>query len=279
MPMLHKQIPLLHHSVSNSVSVIARSIATKQSFSIIFILFFLIASACAQAENLKDTYEHAVMAYENHQYDQSIDLYQQIIKAIPTFAPAYNGLALVNQAAGGDEDKTIEYLKTAISYDPKLTQAYDNLGRIYYGRQDIDQSQEYFEKALKFDPNLSSAQLSLAWINLLLRSKPMVAIKYFKMVEKVSHDPKIYYGMGSAYFASNHRTEALEMITKLHAMGEEDLATRLEKSMRENKEVNSQMDAGNSNPGSQQPGLGTLNPTPDKPTGMQARLRGKLSDY
>ena len=97
-------------------------------------------------------------------------------------------MALANQAAAGDEDKTIEYLKTAISYDPKLVQAYDNLGRIYYGRQDMDHAQEYFEKALKIDPNLTSAQLSLAWINLLVRSKPMTALKYFKKVLAVSQD-------------------------------------------------------------------------------------------
>ena len=34
--------------------------------------------------------------------------------------------------------------------------------------------------------------------------------------------------MGQAYFASNQREEAMEMITKLHELGEEDLASRLE---------------------------------------------------
>ena len=151
-------------------------------------------------QNLKDVYERAVNAYNKQQYDQAMDLYQQLIKAAPGFAPAYNGMALAIQASSGDEDKTIEYLKMAISYDPKLTQAYVNLGRIYYGRQDFDHAQEYFEKALKLDPNLTSAQLSLAWINLLVRSKPMTALKYFKQVLVVSQDPKIYYGMGSGVF-------------------------------------------------------------------------------
>ncbi len=106
------------------------------------------------------------------------------------FAPAYNGMALANQAASGDEDKTIEYLKTAISYDPKMSQAYDNLGRIYYGRQDVDHAQEYFEKALKIDPNLTSAQLSLAWINLLIRSKPMTALNILKWYWRSARTPK-----------------------------------------------------------------------------------------
>jgi tetratricopeptide (TPR) repeat protein len=230
-------------------------------------------------EALKDLYERAVNAYNKQQYEQAIKLYQQIIKAVPTFAPAYNGMALANQADSGDEDKTIEYLKTAISYDPKLTQAYDNLGRIYYGRQDVDQAQEYFEKALKLDPHLSSAQLSLAWLNLLVRSKPEAALKYFKMVLATSQDPKIYFGMGSAYFASNQREGAMEMITKLHEMGEDDLASRLETTMRENKRVNTQADSNSADASSPPAGLGPLSPTPDKPTGMQVRLRGKLSDY
>ena len=222
-------------------------------------------------EELKNIYERAVNAYGSQQYDQAINFYQQIVKVAPAFAPAYNGMALANEAAAGDEDKTIQYLKTAISYDPKLAQAYDNLGRIYYGRQDIDHAQEYFEKALQLDPHLATAQLSLAWIDLLVRSKPMTALKYFKKVLAVSQDPKIYFGMGSAYFASNQREEAMDMITKLHDMGEDDLASRLEKSLRDNGRVNAQADApppDGSAPVAQpaQPaGLGPISPTPDKP--------------
>src|SRR5262249_32088589 len=107
----------------------------------------------AQMDQLKELYEKAVTAYDRQQYDQAMDLYQQIIKVLPTFAPAYNGLALANQASSGDEDKTIEYLKTAVSYDPKMEQAYENLGRIYYGRQDADNAEKYFEKALGVDPH------------------------------------------------------------------------------------------------------------------------------
>jgi len=224
----------------------------------------------------------AVNAYEHQQFEQAMDLYQQIIQHVPNFAPAYNGMALANQAMSGDEDKTIQYLKTAISYDPKMSLAYDNLGRIYYSRQDVGHSEEYFEKALQYDPHLTSAQLSLAWINLLVKSRPRTAIKYFKMVLATNPDPKIYYGLGQAYFASNQRTDAMEMITKLRDMGQEDLASRLEKSLQENSDVNDQTDSDSSNStssSSQPSGLGPLAPTPDKPTGMQVHLRGKLSDY
>jgi tetratricopeptide (TPR) repeat protein len=184
---------------------------------------------------------------------------------------------MANQAAGGDEAKTIEYLKTAVNYDPKMSQAYDNLGRIYYGHEDIDNAQEYFEKALQINPDLTSAQLSLAWINLLVRSKPVTALKYFKKALSTTHDPKVYYGMGSAYFASNQRDKAMEMITQLHEMGEEDLAGRLEQSMRDNAEVSTQADS--RTPSGTPAGLGPLPETADTPTGTQVRLRGKLSDY
>ncbi len=243
------------------------------------IFFFCAKLAYAQSVDLRALYERASQAYNNQQYAQAIDLYQQIIKVVPNFAPAYNGMAMANQAASGDENKTIEYLKTAISYDPKLAAAYDNLGRIYYGRQDIDHAQENFEKALGIDPHLTSAQLCLGWINLLAKSRPEEAIKYFQMALKTSQDAKIYYGLGQAYFASNQRPQAMDMITKLRQLGEDDLASRLEKSMREHSEVNSQADTGFSNQASQTPGFGPLPATPDKPTGMKVRLRGKLSDY
>lgn len=228
---------------------------------------------------IKEAYNRAILAYNQQQYDQATKYYQQILKAYPNFAPAYNGLALTNQAAGGDEDKTIEYLKTAISYDPKMSQAYDNLGRIYYGRQDMDHAEEYFEKALSVDPHLSSAQLSLAWINLLVRSKPLTALKYFKMVLSVTQDPKIFFGMGEAYFASNQRVEALDMITKLRELGQDEMASRLEKTMDEHSNVNTQGDAGALGGSSTPGGLGPISPTPDQPTGTKVRLRGKLADF
>ena len=271
--MCHQRPPLLHPK---------RFILFTYFLSLGVILFlFLPSCAHAQAGGLKDIYERAVNAYNKQQYVQAMELYQQIIKAVPTFAPAYNGMALANQAVSGDEDKTIKYLKTAVRYDPKLALAYDNLGRIYYGRQDVDHAQEYFEKALKIDPNISSSQLCLAWINLLIRERPRTAIKYFKTALTASQDPKIYYGLGQAYFASNQRAEAMEMITKLHEMGEEDLASRLEKSMRENSEVSTQSDTGTGkgNLSTQPAGLGPLSSTPDQPTGTKVHLRGKLSDY
>jgi len=250
----------------------------KQFVFLIIAALFFANPAQAQMDTIRDLYGRALSAYDNKDFDQAFDLYQQITKIAPGFAPAYNGMALANEAALGDEDKTIAYLKTAISYDPRLIQAYDNLGRIYYGREDMDQAEEYFEKELKIDPNLSNAQLSLAWINLLVKSRPEKAIKYFKMVLKVSQDPKIYYGLGQAYFASNQRNDALDMITKLHELGQEDLASRLEQSMRENAEVNAQTQNPDGNP-SKPAGLGPVSPTTDKPTGMTVRLRGKLSDY
>ncbi len=273
------QLLLRHRSIKYSILSVGAELVSARSVAALF-LMILFSSTCAHAqmEVLKEKYEQAVQAYSQQHYDQAIDLYQQIIKMVPAFAPAYNGMALANEAAGGDEDKTIQYLKTAISYDPKLYDAYDNLGRIYYGRQDVDNAELYFQKALKVNPNLASAQLSLAWINLLVRSRPEVAIKYFKMVLAVSQDPKIYFGMGSAYFADNQRVAAMDMITKLHDMGQNDLADRLEKSMREHADVDAQTQA-NGNPSAPSAGMGPLSPTPNKPTGMQARLRGKLSDY
>jgi len=84
--------------------------------------------------------------------------------------------------------------------------------------------------------------------------------------------------MGSAYFASNQREKALDMITKLRNLKAEDLATQLEASMRKDPWINSPADS-SVHTAPSQPGLGPVDPTADKPTGMQARLRGKLSDY
>jgi len=267
--MFHQHHQRLAHSLMASIA--------RRSLLLLFILFSSPILGHAQAQNLRDLYESAVNAYSHQQFDQAIEFYQKILNVVPTFAPAYNGMALANQAASGDENKTIEYLKTAISYDPKMAQAYDNLGRIYYSREDVPQAEKYFEKAVSIDPTLTSAQICLGWINLLVNSKPRTAIKYFRMALAGSQDPKLYYGLGQAYFASNQREETMSMITKLRDLGEEDMASRLEKSLRDNAQVDTGTES-NATP-TQPAGLGPLAPTPDQPTGMKARLRGKLSDY
>ena len=68
-----------------------KSCDTVISIAFSHYLSFLYSTCPCPDGSLKEIYERAVNAYDKQQYDQAMDLYQQIIKVVPTFAPAYNG--------------------------------------------------------------------------------------------------------------------------------------------------------------------------------------------
>ncbi|MBI3602317.1 MAG: tetratricopeptide repeat protein [Candidatus Omnitrophica bacterium] len=187
---------------------------------------------------IRDLYEAAVNAYTQRQYDHAIELYQEITKAAPQFAPAYIGLGLALKAKGADIEEVLYYYKTATEKDSTNAQALEQLGRLYYSINRLDKAEVCFQKALKIDPHMTNAKLSLAWIGLVgKKPNPPRAIIYFQDVLKSSPTPNAYFGLGIAYFADNQREKALDMITQLKGMGQDDLAGKLEKAVRENQKV------------------------------------------
>ncbi|MBI4309245.1 MAG: tetratricopeptide repeat protein, partial [Candidatus Omnitrophica bacterium] len=189
------------------------------------------------AATVRELYEQAIDAYNQQQYDRAIELHQEITRTVPNFAPAYIGIGLALKAKGADIDEVLYYYKTAVDMDPGNTQALEQLGLLYSTMNNFDKAEKNFLKALGIDPRMGSVKLSLAWLYLMGKSKPEMAIKYFKDVNKQAPAPNVYFGLGMAYFANNERVQALDIITQLRKMGAEDLAGRLEKMVRENSRV------------------------------------------
>jgi tetratricopeptide (TPR) repeat protein len=245
-------------------------------FSCLFLLLLLNPSLGSCQTTLREMYEAAVDAYNHGQYDQSIEIYQRIIKDMPQFAPAYIGIGLCLKAKGGDVEEVLYYYKTAAEKDPTNAEALDQLGRLYYSIGQMDKAKAVFEKALKINPHLPMVQQTLGWVCLIGKnSNPGRAVLYFKEVIKSMPNPNAYFGLGIAYFASNQREKALEVITQLRDMGQNDFADRLETSVRENRKVVfSEME----NPPPAVPEKG-FEKTPDTPRGIKVRLRGRLDQW
>ena len=244
-------------------------------FLVIFILWFF---PSVDAATVRELYEQAVDAYNQQQYDHAIELYQEITKIAPNFAPAYIGTGLALKAKGSDLDEVLYYYKTATEMDPTNSQAFEQLGRLYSSMNKVDKAEKNFLKALKIAPGMSGVKLSLAWLYLMNRSKPELAIRYFQDVKKQSPAPNVYFGLGMAYFANNERVQALDIITQLHKMGEEDLAGRLEKMVRENPKVTVQPNADEDQPPSSQENPSRVSSSAREESGVKVRLRGKLSE-
>ncbi len=226
---------------------------------------------------MRDMYESAVDFYNKGQYGQSIDMYKQIIKDTPQFAPAYIGLGLALKANGADIEEVLYYYKAAVDKDPLSIQALEQLGRLYYSLGQMEKAKISFQKVLKINPNIFTVKQTMGWIYLVGKNaNPRKAVAYFQDVLKVNPNPNAYFGLGIAYFGDNQREKVLDVITQLRGMGQDDFADRLEKSVRENRKVildnpeDSQVDQEDSQD------KNTFEKTQDNPKGIKVRLRGKL---
>ena len=228
------------------------------------------------ASNLREMYETAVDAYNKKEFDRSIEIYQQINKDYPQFAPGYIGIGLALKEKGADIEEVLYYYKTAVDKDPSSVQALEQLGRLYYSIGQLDKAQAVFERAIKIDPNVLSIKQTLGWIYLTgKKTNPERAINYFQDVLKVAPNPNTYFGLGVAYFITNRREKALDIITYLKSIGQNDFASKLEKSVRENRKIilnNFSQDE----EAVQDENI--YDKTSDTPKGIQVRLRGKLED-
>ncbi len=244
---------------------------------IVFLLLFnLNVGYCA---TLRDMYESAMDFYNKGQYDQAIEVYQQIIKDMPQFAPAYIGLGLALKDKGADVDEVLYYYKTAVEKDPTNSQAIEQLGRLYYSIGQMDKARASFEKVLKINPNMPGIKQTLGWIALTgKKANPRRAIIYFLDVIKMDPNPNAYFGLGLAYFSDNQREKALDMITQLKSMGQDDLSGRLEKSVRENIKVVLEEPSDSSENQQENADKDAFEKTPDTPKGIKVRLRGKLDE-
>ncbi len=237
---------------------------------LIIVLSFCIAIPNVLAATVRETYEHAVDNYNQQKFDDAITLYQDILKEAPNFAPAYVGIGLSLKAKGADSEEVIHYYNEAVAHDPTNLQALEQLGRLYYGLNQFDKAERIFLKCLKINPMQPDIRQALAWVYLIGKSKPELAIRYFKSAGQLNK-PDTMYGLGMAYFANNQRVEAMDMMMQLRARGQDDYAKRLEQAIRENRRV-----VLNGAEGA--PVDDDSQPTSTKKSGVKVRLRGKLAD-
>lgn len=208
----------------------------------ILLIFFLVVlpflSTIVFAQDAaKELFEQAQASATQGDTAKAIEYYEKSIDANPDFAPAYSGLAAVYLDNNGKMEDVIWLYQQAAELEPQNAENYTNMCRAYFQSQQNDWAESACLKALEIDPNSGSAQLSLAWIYLLGKVQPAESVKYFTaVIEKIPNNPKIYYGLGMAYARNNQQAEALDVITNLRSMGQENLASQLEKMIRPNAE-------------------------------------------
>ncbi len=188
----------------------------------------------AEANPVKQKFEEATMAYSQGRYQESIDLFEEVIQLYPKLPQAYFLMGMAHRGLGTSLNEITWLFEKAIELDPQYAKARENLGKIYYELGRFKEAEEQCLKTLQIEPNNISASLSLGWVYLLGQSDPSRAIPYFEDAIKIHKPPYAYFGLGMAYFMINERGKVLEIITILRQNDQENLAQQLENMIRDN---------------------------------------------
>jgi len=254
--------------------------------SVVIILGVFISDGNANV--LKDLYIQGEQAYQQGEYQKAIKIFEEVVELEPNFAAVYNALGLTHAAINTKLSDVIWLYNVAIDIDPKFIDAYTNKCRAFYKAGEYDKAEKSCLEALEVRPHYLSAQLSLAWVYLVGKEDPEKAIYYFKKVTQDIKEPMVYFGLGLAYSQNGDRVMVLDTVTQLRALDKDDLALKLEATIRTKDlppiedpflpapqrqpgQIISSKATGPAAPArAQQPAMGNLGT-------MQIRLRGTLS--
>jgi len=200
---------------------------------IIFTFLFLsLMCSWANASKWQQYYKKGMSFYQQGNFKKAISFLEKAVEEDSEFAPVYNALGLAHNALGDELSDVIWFFQVAIELDPEYADAYGNMCKIYYERGVHEKAEEACLKSISINPSMVSSKLYLAWIYLLGKDQPSTAVYYFQEVLERVENPAIYFGLGLAYCKSGETAMALDMVTTLRGMGENEFASKLEAEMR-----------------------------------------------
>jgi tetratricopeptide (TPR) repeat protein len=157
----------------------------------------------------------------------SLELYQQVIRQYPRYAPAYGGEALCYTVMATNSElpaeqassQAIDAARAAIALDPNVAEAHAALGWIAFGvRSDWSTAEAELNRAVTLDPSFATAHqwraLGLLYVGKTDEARPEIAKAL--QLDPVSMPLLVADGMISYY--SGRYGEAVEKAQKLLAM-------------------------------------------------------------
>ncbi len=126
----------------------------------------------------------------------------------------YNSAIKANQ--NGDTDAAILGYKGAISENPKFTDAYINLGAIYFGKKDYSNALEMFKKASELDKKNSDAFANLARVQTKLKRYAEAEGAYTTALSLGQDKIGLTKELGKVYFRSKKYDKVIESFGVVH---------------------------------------------------------------
>ena len=101
---------------------------------------------------------------ESNSYEESLNIFNSVIKQSPNFAEGWNKRATLHFLMG-NYDESIKDINKTLSLEPRHFGALDGLGQIYYQRQNFNDAINAYKRLLVIIPHSSNAKRMLEMIN------------------------------------------------------------------------------------------------------------------
>ncbi len=97
---------------------------------------------------LKERYQKVIELCENKEFEDAMQVLEDILTHEPDFAPAYNKIGVV-KAKNGNLEGAEAYFNKAIALWPEFSSPYSNLGNVRLEQHDTEAAENYYLKALE----------------------------------------------------------------------------------------------------------------------------------
>lgn len=106
--------------------------------------------------------------FQMDELEKALECLQKAVSLKPDYDEAFYKIGVLNEMLGDDELAEVGY-NMALKANRYHIQSYNNLGKIYYERNESKKSIEYYLKAIEIDPEFSLSYKNLATIYRKLR--------------------------------------------------------------------------------------------------------------
>jgi Flp pilus assembly protein TadD len=116
----------------------------------------------AQPKNPDALYLLGLITQATRRYAESTELFQRAVNEQPNNAKFLVNLGLSAGGMGlGQTERAIEAFRKAVAIDPKIPEAWSNLGNEFRNSERFEEAIECYQKALQLRPNFADAQCNL----------------------------------------------------------------------------------------------------------------------
>jgi len=159
------------------------------------------------SKSLEITSKKLLMSYQKKQFDEAKNIAISMTKEFPNSNLSWKILAAI-YAQSGDSQNSIISCHNSVKADPYDTEAYNNMGLIFFQFKKFKDALKSFQRAIEIKPDYVEAHFNLGNTLKALRKLTEAEKSYLDAIKLNSKFLNAYFNLASTYIALNKLSEA-----------------------------------------------------------------------